>query len=268
MRAKDLAELAHTTVRTIRYYHQIGLLAVPAPGTSWRSYGFAHLSRLMRIRWLVESGVPLAEVPHMLRPPGSADERSLVIEDLDAVLTSIDAKISLLTGQRDRVASLVERVSTHGRLSPIPASIQRLYAAWLERSLPPDMVEAIQHERYLVELACYRGALPEDVVTLIEALDAADLDQVCSLWDECHRLDVATGQHLTASTRERIDDVVQRTLDLAARVEPGATRRLLVRAAELDRPAVRSAVELAYPSPTYRQFFIGVTTAARARSTR
>ena len=68
--------------------------AVPDEGTTWRSYGFAHLTRLMRIRWLVESGVPLAEVPHMLRPPGTADERRVVIEDLDAVLCSIDAQSS------------------------------------------------------------------------------------------------------------------------------------------------------------------------------
>lgn len=108
---------------TIRYYHQRGLLTVPEPGTTWRSHGFVHLSRLRRIRRLVESGVPLAEVPQMLRPPGSADERSLVIEDLDAVLDSIDQKITLLSAQRERVQILSERVTAHGRPSPDPAVV-------------------------------------------------------------------------------------------------------------------------------------------------
>src|SRR6478672_8467620 len=136
MRAEDLASLAGTTVRTIRYYHQLGLLAVPDEGTTWRSYGFAHLTRLMRIRWLVESGVPLAEVPHMLRPPGTADERGMVIEDLDAVLCSIDAKLAALTAQRLRVSTLLERVSTQGRLSPLPATLVQLYVLLLQRPLP------------------------------------------------------------------------------------------------------------------------------------
>lgn len=257
MRVKDLASLSGTTVRTIRYYHQLGLLAVPESGTTWRAYGFAHLTRLMRIRWLVESGVPLAEVPHMLRAPGNADERSLVIEDLDAVLASIDAKIGVLTAQRSRVESLLERVTTDGRLSPLPEPVVRLYAALLDRPLPDGMVEAMTRERDLFELACYRRAMPPDIVTLLDAVADEDLDELCSLWEACHRLTVATGSRLPDPVREQVGDVVRRTVELATRIEPEATQRLLLRAAELDRPAVRAAVELAYPSPVYRAFVRG-----------
>ncbi len=267
MRAQDLANLAGTTVRTIRYYHQLGLLGVPEQGATWRSYGFTHLTRLMRIRWLVESGVPLAEVPHMLRPPDSADERSLVVEDLDAVLTSIDQKIDVLMAQRERVGSLLERVSTQGRLSPIPPPILRLYDELLERPLPSAMREAMQRERDLVELACYRKALPQDIVTLVDAFRPEDVDEVCALWEECRRVSEAAGLRLSPELRARIDDVVRRTLDLATRVDPAATGRLLVGAAELDRPAVRAAVELAYPSPAYRQFLFGLVGLAKERST-
>lgn len=263
MRVKDLATLAGTTVRTIRYYHQLGLLAVPDEGTTWRSYGFVHLTRLMRIRWLVESGVPLAEVPHMLRPPGSADERRVVVEDLDAVLSSIDAKIEALGAQRSRVVTLHDRVSTHGRLSPLPPALVRLYAALMERPLPSDVVEAMRRERDLLELACYSGAMPADVVTLVDALSDHDVDQVCDIWEECHRLDRDSTGHLSDPVRDRIQQLVRATVDLATDVEPLATRRLLARAAELDRPAVRAAVELAYPSPVYRQFLTAVMVVAR-----
>lgn len=254
MQVKDLANLAGTTVRTIRYYHQLGLLAVPEPGTTWRSYGFVHLSRLMRIRWLVESGVPLAEVPQMLRPPGSADERSLVIEDLDAVLESIDQKIALLSAQRERVQILSERVTAHGRLSPIPPSFQRLYTQLLDRPLSPDVIDAVQRERDLVELACYRGALPDDLIAIVDAIGPEDLDELCGLWQECHRINEEAGFRLTAQLSDRIDNAVGRTVDLATRVDPQATNRLLAHAAVLDHPAVRAAVELTYPSPVYRRF--------------
>ena len=265
MRAKDLASLAGTTVRTIRYYHQLGLLAVPDGGTTWRSYGFAHLTRLMRIRWLVESGVPLAEVPHMLRSPGSADERGMVIEDLDAVLSSIDAKLAALTLQRSRVSVLLERVSTQGRLSPLPSTLERLYAVMLQRPLPPAVVEAMRRERELLELAAYTGAMPEDVVTLVDALSGDDLDQVCDIWEEIYRLDTARGP-LSSPVRERIVELVHRTVDLAFQAEPDATRRLLARAADLDHPAVRAAVGLAYPSVVYRQFLSGLVAVAKQQS--
>jgi DNA-binding transcriptional MerR regulator len=262
MRIKDLAGLADTTVRTIRYYHQLGLLAVPEAGTTWRAYGFTHLTRLMRIRWLVESGVPLAEVPHMLRAPGTLDERETVLEDLDAVLVSIDEKIQLLNTQRQRVKTLLDRVTTHGRLSPLPEPIVRVYAALLERPLPTDMLEAMSRERDLLELACYRGALPTDVTTLLDAVQDKDLDELLAVWQECQQLAVTAGSRLSEPARDEVDALARRTVDLARRVGPDATNRLLRQAADLDRPAVRAAVDLAYPSPVYRRFVRALMTIA------
>ncbi len=265
MRAKELAQLAGTSVRTIRYYHQLGLLAVPEEGSTWRSYGFVHLTRLMRIRWLVDAGVPLAEVPHLLQPPGGADERSLVVDDLDAVLASIDAKIAALSVQRERVTTLLRRVTMQGRLSPLPPSLVRLYTALLARPHTPAVAEAIRRERDLLELACYAGELPPDLVTLVDALGDRELDEVCDIWEECHRLELATEGHVTEPVRARIAQLVGRTVDLATRVQPDATARLLARAAELNRPAVRAAVDLAYPSAVYRQVVAEVVAVAQHR---
>ena len=264
MRAKDLADLAGTTVRTIRYYHQLGLLAVPESETTWRSYGFTHLTRLMRIRWLVQSGIPLAEVPHMLRPPGSADERSIVIEDLDAVLTSIDERIAILAAQRARVDELLARVSTQGRLSPLPAPIGETVCRVAQRPLPRALVDAMARERDLLELACYRAPLPDDVVRLVDGVSTEDLDEVCGMWEECHRINEATtGSGLTPEVRAQLAGRGPADRRVAARVDGRATRRLLVRAAELDRPAVRAAVDLAYPSPVYREFVRAFAMVAR-----
>lgn len=199
----------------------------------------------------------------MLRPPETADERDVVLEDLAAVLDSIDERLATLGAQRARVETLRERVLTQGRLSPLPESIVRMYAVMSERPLPPEMVEAMRRERDLLELASYRGAVPPDVVALVDALADTDLDEICRLWEECHRIDRVARAGLTEPL---LADVVDQVLELAERAEPDATRRLLARAAELDRPVVRAAVGLAYPSPAYRELLARVVTVARERS--
>src|SRR5690606_8663333 len=51
---RELAELAQTTVNTIRHYHHLGLLAEPArKDNGYKQYGVKHLARLLRIRRLV-----------------------------------------------------------------------------------------------------------------------------------------------------------------------------------------------------------------------
>ena len=266
MQAKDLATLAGTTVRTIRYYHQLGLLAVPERDSGWRSYGFTHLSRLMRVRWLVESGVPLAEVPQMLAPPVDADQRTAVVDDLEGVLAAIDDKLTVLAAQRDRVVILLERVRTHGRLSPLPPSFVRLYAALAERPMSAELADAMRRERDLVELACYRGPLPDDVVALVEKLDEDSIDQTCQIWEECQTLASSISGRLTPTERACVAELARRMVDLAERLDQGATTRLLARAADLDRPAPRAALHLAYPSPVYREFFTAVVAIAAERS--
>lgn len=268
MQAKDLAALAGTTVRTIRYYHQLGLLAVPEQGQGWRSYGFTHLTRLMRIRWLVESGVPLVEVPHLLAPPANADERSVVVDDLESVLAAIDERLAVLNTQRGRVAILLERVQSQGRLSPLPPAIVRMYAAVEQRPLSPALAEAMRHERDLLELACYRGPLPEELVALVDRFGEDDIAAICRVWEQCHALTVTTSRRLTPADLARIAELAKQAVDLAEQVHAEATARLLSRAADLDRPPVRAALRLAYPSPAYRELIAAILAIAADRSNR
>jgi DNA-binding transcriptional MerR regulator len=59
----ELAELAATTPRAIRHYHQLGLLAEPGRDESgYRRYGPQHLIRLVRIRRLRSVGMPLERI--------------------------------------------------------------------------------------------------------------------------------------------------------------------------------------------------------------
>ncbi|MGN9813399.1 MerR family transcriptional regulator [Micromonospora sp. BQ11] len=60
---RELAELAGTTVNTVRHYHRLGLLEHPQRRPSgYKEYGADHLICLLHIRRLVELGVPLSQI--------------------------------------------------------------------------------------------------------------------------------------------------------------------------------------------------------------
>jgi len=102
MRSKELARLAGVTVRTLRHYHQIGLLDEPSRSANgYRDYDTAHLVRVLRIRRLAALGIPLAR----MRPYLASDavERARLLDELDLALA---ADIDRLAAQRRLVARL------------------------------------------------------------------------------------------------------------------------------------------------------------------
>ncbi|QEW02767.1 MerR family transcriptional regulator [Microbacterium lushaniae] len=85
---RELAELAGTTVNTVRHYHRIGLLDEPERGPNgYKHYGSSHLRQLLHIRRLRERGVPIAEIPPDDGP--HSDERMLRLIEAD-LSASID----------------------------------------------------------------------------------------------------------------------------------------------------------------------------------
>jgi DNA-binding transcriptional MerR regulator len=182
-----LAELAGTTVRTVRYYHQVGLLPVPRERLGYRDYDLAHVARLIRIRWLTEAGVPLSRVADMLR--GSVEgaveaERQSVRTDLNATLVALEAQAELLRERQERVRSLIAAVEKHDRLSPLPAPIARFYDAMECRAQEERVRRVIRRERDIVELAFYRGEMPPEAAVLYQGLDEARLAESAALFEQ------------------------------------------------------------------------------------
>ncbi|MDX3929917.1 MAG: MerR family transcriptional regulator [Shinella sp.] len=102
MHSKEIAGLAGVSIRTLRHYHQIGLLPEP-PRTDngYRIYGLPHLIRLLRIVRLTALGISLSQIPAFL------DGRTEMSEDsLDALLEGLTRQIELLEHQRRLVAAL------------------------------------------------------------------------------------------------------------------------------------------------------------------
>jgi DNA-binding transcriptional MerR regulator len=98
----QLASYAGVTVRTVRHYHQIGLLAEPERDDSgYRSYDASAVVRLIRIRVLADAGVPLARVQELL--VAGPDEFAEAVEDIDRTLR---ADIRRLQDHRRRISQL------------------------------------------------------------------------------------------------------------------------------------------------------------------
>ena len=98
----QLAAYAGVTVRTVRHYHQIGLLAEPERDHSgYRRYDAAAVVRLIRIRVLADAGVPRARVQELL--VAGPEEFTTAVGEIDKALS---ADIRRLQRNRKRIAKL------------------------------------------------------------------------------------------------------------------------------------------------------------------
>ncbi|SNT63218.1 DNA-binding transcriptional regulator, MerR family [Asanoa hainanensis] len=82
---RELAELAGTTVNTIRHYHRLGLLDEPSRRyNGYKQYGVRDLVCLLRIRRLTDLGMPLAQIGEVARGDSSPE----ALRQLDADLAT------------------------------------------------------------------------------------------------------------------------------------------------------------------------------------
>ncbi|MGN5381787.1 MerR family transcriptional regulator [Streptomyces lasalocidi] len=96
------AAFAGVTVKTIRHYHQHGLIDEPRRDTSgYRRYGSADLLRLVQVRTLAGAGVPLAEITAIL--DADPDRFAAALLDVEQQLTS---RIDELAARRDMLHRL------------------------------------------------------------------------------------------------------------------------------------------------------------------
>lgn len=120
---RELAELAGTTVNTVRHYHQLGLLDEPERlSNGYKQYGVPHLLTLLRIRRLVDLGVPLSRVADMVTTSDMSTETLHEIDD------ELQAGIARLTKARERIAAILRE-----RAAPdIPAGFETVAARMSE----------------------------------------------------------------------------------------------------------------------------------------
>ncbi|WP_079620370.1 MerR family transcriptional regulator [Mycobacteroides abscessus] len=98
---RELADLAGTSLRTVRHYHDVGLLGEPKRRSNgYKSYGVAHLVRVLQIKRLTGLGLSLKQIAEM---DGADENPQEALRALDAELaTTIDR----LQGVRDELAQI------------------------------------------------------------------------------------------------------------------------------------------------------------------
>lgn len=181
MKVSALADLADTTVRTVRHYHSLGLLDVPPTVGGVRDYGLDHLARLLRIKHLVASGMSLTAVAEVLPPEGPLDGQAILTE-LHDVLADIDERLVTLQQQRDRVAALIDQAGRGDSISPLPTPLADLYQRLLRRMPTPASRRALDSERSMAIVLAMRGMLPSFAGEFASALDAHDEDDVVAMF--------------------------------------------------------------------------------------
>lgn len=220
MRISQLADLAGTTVRTIRHYHAIGLLPVPSGDGGYRDYNLSHVARLGRIRWLVEAGLSLPTIATLLNEDLSPRT------DLMAALVAIDERLAELHDQRARLAGLLDAVDSGEELSPLPPVIVTFYATLLEQAPDEALRRRIRAERDFAELGFYRGALPPESVALFDLLDTERIgSSLAAFGDLARDLSDAEVQALSDDVIARIESRLGNA-DLARRVDTDFLARL------------------------------------------
>ena len=135
------------TIKTVRHYHKLGLMADPGrDGSGYRRYGSDDLLRLVQVRTLAAAGVPLAEIGPLLDADSALFASTLVqverqLDERIAELTARRAMLHRLTdGNRallpDRAVALLERMLVLGYSDDEVAATREGWV--LARALVPE----------------------------------------------------------------------------------------------------------------------------------
>ncbi|MGW4772694.1 helix-turn-helix domain-containing protein [Nocardia sp. NPDC004278] len=153
---RELAELAGTSLRTVRHYHDVGLLAEPERAANgYKRYGVTHLVRLLRIKKLTALGFSLAQIAAL----GAADEHP------EAELRALDTELAATIERLQRARSELALILRHGSPTDLPPELaptagglsaaDRAFISVITRALDPSAFDA--YKRMLQSLP---GALP------------------------------------------------------------------------------------------------------------
>lgn len=148
---REIAELAGTTVNTIRHYHRSGLLEPPERmSNGYKQYGAQHLVRLLQILRLRDLGVPLGQVESV----------GLGGEMPGAALLAIDADLAVSIERMQRARAEIKAIlagttatdvpagfeNLAGRLSPADRALMLVYAQLYDESAMADLKTMVESE--------------------------------------------------------------------------------------------------------------------------
>lgn len=233
MKISELAEIADVSVRTIRHYHQIGLMPVPARTGAWRNYTFEDVALLIHIRNMASAGIPLSEIKHQLD-----SAKLLSFED---VLASIDSQIAKLKQQRKKLLKLQDRRSATSVHPPDPIAgyYDEIEAALIARGAHKSLA-MVRQKRKLSEVLFQLGLFRD------EFNDSTRRVSADRLADFCIKLEKLFGSEWTMADCEELTD---ETLKLRDEIMPFDDRMRKLTSTLVHSPIVEKLTRAAYPEP-------------------
>lgn len=222
MRSAEIAKHAGITVRTLRHYHAIGLLAEPARSANgYRDYSAEDLLRVLRIRQLASLGFSLDKIGEMLddldaERSGNADAPTSAAALLDDLDEALQAQIAHLQGQRELIARLREHdlaADYPERAAGALASLERL----TREAHEPGFLGLVFSEADYLAMGIAAHLYSQDELAEIERVFTAIMDR--GLVDEYRAASVLINDlRADASEAERVH-VVEACLAFLEKLE-------------------------------------------------
>jgi DNA-binding transcriptional MerR regulator len=146
---REIADLAGTTVNTVRHYHQVGLLEQPdRMSNGYKQYQVRHLVRLLKIRRLRDLGVPLDQIDEVALDDDSSSDA------LRAIDADLAASIERLQRARAEIQAILQGSSVTGvpagfedvasRMSETDQSLVLIYSQLYNQTAMDDLRELIE----------------------------------------------------------------------------------------------------------------------------
>ncbi len=250
---REMAQLAGTTVRAVRHYHQVGLLEEPRRcANGYKQYGVTHLLRTLRIRRLTDLGFSLTQVAEM------GDDDQFPHDALRHLDGELDRNLRRLQRIRAELGHMLADAAPTDLPATLAAAIRDVDLSEADRSVLVVMSRVLDPD-LVMDLVGVLQSLPDDgAARAFEALDPGSDETTRQALAE--RLlpralavrSVLPGL-LDALDDPRADPVARRTIDQAVEdlynpAQVDVMRRVR-RMRPAPRPAAREAVELDVRTP-------------------
>ncbi|WP_431914685.1 MerR family transcriptional regulator [Nonomuraea jabiensis] len=184
MRIGELAALLGVSTRTVRYYHQQGILPEPPRlANGYREYGMRDAIALARVRRLVELGLSLEEARDVIADDRSR-ELSDILAEIDADLARQEHEIQL---RRRRLAEVLKQAEA-GSLGPDDTSSPDLLAFLRTVELPASKAAAWDRDLLVLMDSMATSGDRKQAFAMFDAL-AADPEMAARGHDFYRRLD-------------------------------------------------------------------------------
>lgn len=179
MNVREAAKYAGTSVRTLRYYEEIGMIAPFREQNGYREYGEADISRVRLIRAYRELGFSLEETRKILDAPRMERDAALAeqIRKLETKRQILENRIALAQGLRmlgpERFSeidfsSVDEQLAQSRKYLEENEDMRKLSERI--KSISDETGERITQE-LIGRLAAVANAKEEDIPSAIEALN-------------------------------------------------------------------------------------------------